>query len=114
MLTKKFTSNDSDIIISKAKAASGRKSSRKLDFDEFVHCLELIAAQKGVDAEKIYEKLLSSSASDSSSPPPPPPCAPSTFWFKDTDGSAPTLRRGGGRGRGGVGALHQCPLGLVR
>lgn len=70
VLTKKFTSNDSDIIISKAKAASGRKSSRKLDFDEFVHCLELIAAQKGVDAEKIYEKLLSSSASDNSPPPP--------------------------------------------
>ena len=60
MLTKKFTSNDSDIIISKAKAASGRKTSRKLDFDEFIHCVELIAAQKAVDPEKIYTKLLAS------------------------------------------------------
>jgi len=61
VLTKKFTSNDSDIIIAKAKAASGRKSSRKLDFDEFIHCLELTAAQKSVDPEKIYAKLLASS-----------------------------------------------------
>jgi hypothetical protein len=43
----------------KAKGASGRKSSRKLNFDEFLHALDMVADEKGVDPAVIHGKICS-------------------------------------------------------
>ena len=39
------------------QAAGGRKHTRKLNFDEFQHALELVADEKGVDVAVVHEKI---------------------------------------------------------
>mmetsp|Transcript_5622 Transcript_5622/g.14251 ORF Transcript_5622/g.14251 Transcript_5622/m.14251 type:complete len:792 (+) Transcript_5622:219-2594(+) len=48
LISKKFTSTDADIIFSKAKA----KGERKLSYDGFLWCLDLIAESKGMSYDE--------------------------------------------------------------
>ena len=57
VITKKFTSNDTDIIFTKAKTMGGRKHTKKMNFEEFQQSLGLIAAQKGIDVAKVEAKI---------------------------------------------------------
>ena len=46
-------STDADIIFTKAKTAGKRKGPKKINFDEFLHALEMVADQKGIDVADV-------------------------------------------------------------
>ena len=68
IINKKFTSTNADIIFARVKKTSGRKhvgrnktiTSRKLDFDEFMMALEVVAVEKGMTMGVMEDKICKS------------------------------------------------------